>query len=124
MKVAAIEVVQSKAPVDLPEPWRPAWKEPDTAPVTSQGFGFFRVHTDDGITGIGPAGPDHNSLLAAARASADLIGREPSEIGRFFDVHMRGRDSTHGVPSLSTNALPLKMPLSGSPGCGTSAAGW
>ena len=56
MKITDIQLVTNSRPIPLEETFRPAWDEPDTPDRDSTGFGFYRVHTDEGITGIGPAG--------------------------------------------------------------------
>ena len=77
----------------MPEPWRPAWNEPDTAPQTTTGFCFYRVHTDEGITGIGPCA----QRLPAVEAA--LIGEDPAFVHRFWEAHMRGRGTVLGSGS-------------------------
>lgn len=89
MKVTNIEVVRSRKPILLPEEWRAAWWEPDGAPVRSFGFSFYKVHTDEGIVGIGPYGGDPDPFVMSA-----LIGSDPFLVGRFADTCMNGRELT------------------------------
>jgi D-galactarolactone cycloisomerase len=89
MKITRIEVVQSRRPVPLPELYRPAWEEPDTKGTTGFHFAFYKVHTDEGIVGIGPyTGP------VSSWANEALIGQDPAYVGRFWEVTMRGRGTT------------------------------
>ena len=85
MKVTAVECLRSEEPVDLPEPWRPAWREPDVEPVTSLEWAILRVHTDAGITGVGPAVGDPAAL--------DLVGTDPRRIGAFWERYLSGKRS-------------------------------
>ena len=101
MKITGIEVVRNARPIPLPESWRPAWGEPDTAPIESFGFGFYRVHTDEGIEGIGPVGLESDSRPAVALAERSLVGRDPAFVGRFFETHMRGHGPALGRPTLA-----------------------
>ncbi|HVG51170.1 MAG TPA: mandelate racemase/muconate lactonizing enzyme family protein [Xanthobacteraceae bacterium] len=81
MKIVSAEVVRPK-PIALPSPWRPAWMEPDLVPVTTFDCSFYRLRTDDGITGIGPF----------TGASPDLVkGIDPTHIEAFFTEHMSGK---------------------------------
>ncbi len=91
MKITKIETISNKKPIALPESWRPAWNEPDTGDVKSIGFSFYKVHTDEGIVGIGPC-PGR----AGGSAESFLIGRDPAYIQKFWEVHMRGRETVLG----------------------------
>jgi len=78
--------------VVLPEPWRPAWWEPDVEPWKSAQFNFFEIHTDEGVTGIGPSlyfnslSPGYMDFLKKI-----LIGSDPFYVGRFWETNMSGR---------------------------------
>lgn len=81
MKIISGEVVRPK-PIALPHPWKPAWREPVVAPVTSFDCAFYRLRTDTGVTGFGPF----------TGASPDLaVGRDPTQIEAFFLEHMSGK---------------------------------
>lgn len=54
MEVTRVEVLRSANRVALPEPWLPAWAGPSGRIVTAFDFAFYKVQTDEGITGIGP----------------------------------------------------------------------
>ncbi|MEM2905416.1 MAG: mandelate racemase/muconate lactonizing enzyme family protein [Candidatus Bathyarchaeia archaeon] len=94
MRITRIEVVQGKRPIILPEAWRPAWQEPDMQPVKTTEFGYYRVHTDEGIVGIGPSWGRASSL-----AESTLLGEDPAYVERFWEVNMRGRGATLGSAS-------------------------
>ena len=94
MKITKIETIRSKKPIVLPEPWRPAWNEPDTKPIASIGFAFYKVHTDEGIVGIGPAMGNISPFVEST-----LVGQDPAYIQRFWDVNMKGRETTLGSGS-------------------------
>jgi L-alanine-DL-glutamate epimerase-like enolase superfamily enzyme len=97
MKITSIEVVKSRKPVPLAETWRPAWNEPDTSGSNAFGFGFYKVHTDEGIVGIGPYTGDVSPMAVNTLIGQDpmavntLIGQDPAYIQRFWEVNMRGR---------------------------------
>lgn len=95
MKITKIELIQSKKPVPLPEPWRPAWQEPGIEPQTGFHFAFYKVHTDEDIVGIGPAAGRISPLVEST-----LIGQDPAYIQRFWDTHMRGRGGALGMASV------------------------
>ena len=94
MKITNIEIVKSRKPIPLPETWRPAWNEPDTVGSEAFGFGFYKVHTDEGIVGIGPYTGDVSPM-----ALNTLIGQDPAYIQRFWEDHMRGRGGMLGGAS-------------------------
>ena len=100
MKITTIELVQNKRPIPLPEPWRPAWNEPDTDAMDSIGFSFYRVHTDEGITGIGPCGRGTRPEDVLAFAETALVGTDPAFVESFFNTYMRGHGTVLGRPSL------------------------
>ena len=83
MRITNVEILRSKAPVTLPEPWRAAWTEPDGPEVREFRFAFYRVTTDVGIVGYGP----HSGH---PRPEA-LIGTDPMLVGAFFERYMGGR---------------------------------
>lgn len=94
MKITHIETVKNKRPIPLPEPWRPAWNEPDGQPIRSTGFSFYRVHTDEGIVGIGPCTGEIGYMVRSS-----LIGQDPAYVQTFWDAHMRGRGAALGGTS-------------------------
>ena len=87
MKITQIEVVKSQKPIPLPGEYKAAWFEPDGEPVTSYGFAYYKVHTDEGITGYGPyaGGPDKYALQC-------LIGLDPFFVEHFWSSAMMGRE--------------------------------
>jgi len=89
MKITKVEVVRSRKPRKLPQEYRAAWFEPDGEPVTTYGFSFYRVHTDAGVTGVGPFGGDPDAFALRA-----LIGSDPFYVERFFAAAMNGREMT------------------------------
>ena len=54
MKITDFNIIRSRKPIILPEAWRPAWSMPDVPPRKTTSFSFFKIHTDEGITGIAP----------------------------------------------------------------------
>ncbi len=84
MRVTKVEIVRSKEPITLPEPWRAAWREPSGTPVTSFDFSLYKVHTDAGIVGIGPYTGAHPSLAE---------GFDPFHVEEFWNAHMSGKRS-------------------------------
>jgi len=87
MKITKVEVVKNKKPIPLPGEYKAAWFQPDGKPETSYGFGFYKIHTDEGITGYGPyaGGPDDYALQC-------LIGLDPFFIEKFWSAGMTGKD--------------------------------
>jgi len=102
LKVTKIEVVQSKKPIVLPEAWRPAWQEPDVEPVKTTWFAFYKVHTDEGIVGIGPCLSRVSSF-----AESTLLDEDPAYVERFWDLNMRGRGVVLG--SVSCGGLEIAL---------------
>jgi len=95
MKVIGIEVVKNRKPIEIPEPWKPAWWEPDVEPVKGLDFSFYRVYTDEGIVGIGPATlPALDSFVKKL-----LIDFDPFYVERFWEIAMKGRELTLGRQS-------------------------
>lgn len=84
MKVTNVKIVRNKEPIPLPEPWLAAWNAPGGKPVTSLGFSFYKVYTDEGIVGIGPHTGASPTLLE---------GFEPFYVGEFWNTHMSGKRS-------------------------------
>ena len=82
MQVTKVEVVRNKDPIPLSLPWLSAWREPNGEPVTSVNYGFYRVHTDEGIVGIGPYSGGNPSLVD---------GIDPFLVGAFWEAHLSGR---------------------------------
>lgn len=97
MKVTDVSIVYSKKPIVLPEPWRPAFWEPDVEPWESTRFDFFEIQTDEGIKGIGPSlyfsslSPTYLEFVKKA-----LIGSDPFYVTRFWETYMSGRTDVPG----------------------------
>ncbi len=89
MKITSIEVVRTTKPIPLPQEYRAAWFEPDGKPVTSYGFSYYKIHTDEGIVGIGPYGGEPDSFVTSV-----LTGFDPFYIEKFWCVAMSGREMT------------------------------
>lgn len=82
MKVVQAEIVRARRPIQLPSPWRPAWTAPEPVAISSFDVAFYRLTSDDGLTGIGPfTGADPS--LAADKAALDVEA--------FWDRHMSAR---------------------------------
>lgn len=95
MKITKIEIVRNKRPIELPEPWRPAWWEPDADPVKGLDFSFYKVYTDEGIVGIGPTtSPGLDRFVKKL-----LIGFDPFYVERFWEIAMKGRELSLGRQS-------------------------
>jgi L-alanine-DL-glutamate epimerase-like enolase superfamily enzyme len=94
MQVTRVERIDSIHPVELPEPWLPAWREPDGDPDEAFGWSILRVHTDVGVTGTGPAVGDPEAV--------DLVGFDPHEVGALWQNHLSGSraGTTAGVAGL------------------------
>ena len=82
MKVTKAEVIRSKSPVLLPQPWKAAWREPEGPPVESFDFSMYKLHTDEDIIGIGPYTGGDPSLA---------IGLDPFRVEEFWFNNMSGR---------------------------------
>jgi len=88
VKITRIETLRSREPVRLPQPWKPSWIEPNGTPRQTLQAAFYKVHTDDGLVGFGPATgyPDLHGL----------IGFDPCQVGAFWEARMSRRNSgTH-----------------------------
>lgn len=95
MKITKIEIVRNKRPIELPEPWRPAWWEPDADPVKGLDFSFYKVYTDEDIVGIGPTtSPGLDRFVKKL-----LIGFDPFYVERFWEIAMKGRELSLGRQS-------------------------
>ncbi len=89
MKVTKVETVRSKEPVPLPIPWKAAWTEPSGRQVTSLGYSFYKVYTDEGIVGIGPC--------TGYKDPSTLEGFDPFHVEEFWLAQMSGkREGTSG----------------------------
>ncbi len=88
MRVTRIEVVRTR-PRDLPFEYLPAWFSPDGRPTKTYQFAFYRVHTDQGIIGLGPYGGEPDSWVTNA-----LVGLDPFFVERFWAKAMSGREMT------------------------------
>jgi L-alanine-DL-glutamate epimerase-like enolase superfamily enzyme len=90
-------IVYSRKPIVLPEPWRPAFWEPDVEPWESTRFDFFKIQTDEGIEGIGPS--LYFSSLSPTYlefAKKALIGLDPFYVIKFWETYMSGRTDVPG----------------------------
>jgi D-galactarolactone cycloisomerase len=77
MKISAIDITHYLLPLD--PPFRPAW---DPVPRTQCAATIVRVHTDEGLTGIGSG-----DLMVGFSGHEHLfIGRDPFEIDRHWQV--------------------------------------
>lgn len=83
MQIATIEIIESTDPVPLPEPWLPAWREPDGTPRTGFEWSLVRLTTDDGTVGYGPG--------AGTIRNPDLVGMDPFRVGAFWQAELGGR---------------------------------
>jgi len=83
MRVTSVELVRSTDPVDLPEPWLPAWRAPGGEPTDSFRWSLIRVYTDAGVVGVGPGAGDPRGL--------DAVGLDPFRVGAFRTDHLGGR---------------------------------
>jgi len=75
MKVTKVEVVHSKKKVILCMDYKPAWWEPDGKPIRSFGFSYYKVHTDEGIVGLGPYHDDPDSFVTQALIGVVMVTR-------------------------------------------------
>lgn len=89
MRITSVDVIHSKKKVLLSEDYKPAWREPDGKPTRSFGFSYYKIHTDDGITGVGPYAGEPDSYVMSA-----LIGMSPFYIEWFWNACMAGRETT------------------------------
>lgn len=87
MKITRVEVVKSKKPIPLPGEYKVAWFEPDGKPVTSYGFAYYKVYTDEGIVGYGPHAGDPDGYVLQC-----LIGLDPFYVEKFWSSAMLGRE--------------------------------
>jgi L-alanine-DL-glutamate epimerase-like enolase superfamily enzyme len=97
LRVTDVRIVSNRKPVTLPTTWRPAWQEPDISPQESTFFSYVEVMTDEGITGIGPSAPADSlppGYLSFVKNA--LIGTDPSNVERFFETNMAGREVVRG----------------------------
>lgn len=85
MRITKLQVLTSKQPLILPEPWHAAWRGPLAAPITSFAFSFYKLYTDQGIVGVGP-----NTGYAHPET---IIGQDPFWVEAFWEAHMSGRRS-------------------------------
>jgi L-alanine-DL-glutamate epimerase-like enolase superfamily enzyme len=85
MKITTVEILRSKEPLPLPEPWAPAWTRPSGPAAAEFTFSFYKLHTDEGIVGYGPYTGHANPSL--------LEGSDPFFTEAFWETHMSGRRS-------------------------------
>ncbi len=83
MKIIRAEVLRTPEPVPLAHPYRAAWTEPYGALARTISFAFYRLTTDDGLVGYGP--------FSGHRDAAAVIGRDPTDVGAFWEETMGGR---------------------------------
>ncbi len=97
MKITDVSIIYSRKPIILPEPWRPAFWEPDVEPWKSTRFDFFEIQTDEDIKGIGPSlyfsslSPTYLEFVKKA-----LIGSDPFYVTKFWETYMSGRTDVPG----------------------------
>jgi len=97
LKITDVKIIHNRKPVTLPESWRAAWHEPDVKPTRSTFFAFFEIHTDEGITGIGPCLPPESlSPAYITFMKKALIGSDPFYVERFWETNMVGREVAPG----------------------------
>lgn len=84
MKVTKAEVINSKNPIILQEPWLAAWCAPNGKPVTTFQYSLYKLHTDEGFVGIGPY---------TGAAPSMVEGVDPLKVGAFWEAHLSGRRS-------------------------------
>lgn len=102
MKITDIKVVRNSKPVILPEAWQPAWQMPDVEPRKTMGFSIIKIHTDEGITGVGPGRLSETTL---ERLKEVLVGLDPVYVEAFWQNYIcqsggrgiTGRESLGGV---------------------------
>lgn len=82
MIITKVDTIRNREPIPLPEPWLAAWRAPSSEPVTSMGFSFYKLYTDEGLVGIGPYTGAPPSLVE---------GLDPFQVGAFWSRHMSGR---------------------------------
>jgi len=80
LKVTKVEVLHGREPVALPEPWVAAWSG---EPRTQLDFTAYRVHTDEGVEGVGPFTGDRDPEW--------LLGTDPFHVGGMWDQYLSGR---------------------------------
>lgn len=85
MKITKVETLRTREPVKLPEPWKPAWVEPNGKPRETLSASFYKVYTNEGIIGFGPA--------TGYPEAAELVGFDPFHVGAFWAQRMSRRDS-------------------------------
>ena len=87
MKITDINIVRNRKPIVLPEAWKPAWGMPDVKPMKTTNFSFVEIHTDEGITGIGPGG-GRLSPGFIDRLKNFLVGSDPFYVAKFSEEYM------------------------------------
>lgn len=90
MKITDLKVIRSKKPFELPEAWRPAWNMPDVKPIRTSSFSSIEVHTDEDLVGICLGGGELQPAQIE-RLKNDLVGADPFQVGRFWEMYMAGR---------------------------------
>ena len=82
MKITKVEILSAREPILLPEPWLPAWQEPNGRYATTFGLSLYKVYTDQDIVGYGPnIGGDLNLLK----------NQNPLQIRQFWYDNMSGK---------------------------------
>ncbi len=90
MKITEVEVARTTKPIPLPMVYKPAWRQPDGLEETEYGFAYYKIHTDEGITGIGPYGGNPDAYIISV-----LEGMDPFFIEKFWSGAMSGRELTY-----------------------------
>ena len=82
MKITKVEILSAREPIQLPEPWLPAWQEPNGRYATTFGLSLYKVYTDQDIVGYGPnIGGDLHLLK----------NQNPLQIRQFWYDNMSGK---------------------------------
>jgi len=82
IKITKVEILTNQEPIELPDPWRPAWTEPNGEYTTTLNLSLYKVYTDQGIIGYGPNIGGNPTLLKE---------QDPLQIRRFWYHHMSGK---------------------------------
>lgn len=90
MKVTEVQV--TKKVIALPDPWTPAWHGPKEESVTSLEFSTYKIHTDEGITGIGP--------YTGIKDPSFVIGWDPFKVGDFWEQYVSGQGKAYTASGL------------------------
>ena len=47
MKITNVEIIRSRQPIPLPQPWLAAWRAPNGEPATGLDFAFYKVNPEE-----------------------------------------------------------------------------